>query len=67
MSMKAAEVGRLDKLAERCLRAAVKFRELLAHEEGTFLTMQIEKEVYKLFGWDQGGSVDYLRRIPGSM
>lgn len=54
-------------LKDVCLRAAVKFRELLAHEEGTFLTMQIEKEVYKLFGWDQGGSVDYLRRIPGSM
>lgn len=53
-------------LKDVCLRAAVKFHEILAHEEGTFLTMKIEKEVYKLFAWDQGGSVDYLRRIPDS-
>lgn len=30
----------------------MKFHEILAHEEGIFLTMKIEKEVYKLFAWD---------------
>jgi len=30
----------------------VKFYEILAHERGTFLSMKIEKEVYKLFVWD---------------
>lgn len=45
----------------------MKLHEMLAHEEGTFLRMKVEKEVHKLFAWDHGGSVDYLRRIPGSM
>lgn len=42
----------------------MKLHEILAYEEGTFLRMKVEKEVHKLFAWDHGGSVDYLRRIP---
>lgn len=53
-------------MLRRAAREAVKFHEILAHEEGTFLNIKIEKEVYRLFGWDQGESVDYLRRISGS-
>lgn len=45
----------------------MKFHEILAGEEGTSRAIEIEKEVYKLSGWDRGGSDDYLRRIPGGM